>query len=69
MKLKIAKPGVNLSAKDVRAFCRGNIAWHKVPRHFAFVDSYPLTGSGKIQKFKLREMAAAMFPDPDLQKQ
>jgi fatty-acyl-CoA synthase len=63
----IPKPGISLDAAGVRAFCRGNIAWHKVPRHFAFVESFPLTGSGKIQKFKLREMAAEMFPDPDLQ--
>jgi fatty-acyl-CoA synthase len=64
----IPKPGATLTLKDIRDFCRGNIAWHKVPRHFAFVDAFPLTGSGKIQKYKLRQMAAEMFPDPDLQK-
>ncbi len=58
----IPKAGVSLEAKDVRAYCRGKIAWHKVPRYMAFVDAFPLTGSGKIQKFKLRETAAAMFP-------
>ncbi len=59
----IPKEGVTLTAKDVRAFCRGRIAWHKVPRYIAFVDGYPMTGSGKIQKFKLRELAEQMFPE------
>ena len=59
----IPKPGVTLTPGDVRAFCKGKIAWHKVPRYIAFVDDYPMTGSRKIQKFKLREMAAQMFPE------
>jgi fatty-acyl-CoA synthase len=64
----ILRPGAVLTLKDVRDFCRGNIAWHKVPRHIAFVEAFPLTGSGKIQKYKLRQIAAEMFPDPDLEK-
>ena len=60
----IPKPGLDLRPEDVRDFCRGRIAWHKVPRHVAIVEAFPLTGSGKIQKFRLREMAAAMFPEP-----
>jgi fatty-acyl-CoA synthase len=64
----IPRPGAVLTLKDVRDFCRGNIAWHKVPRHIAFVEAFPLTGSGKIQKYKLRQIAAGMFPDLDLQK-
>jgi fatty-acyl-CoA synthase len=63
----IPRPGVVLTVPDVRAFCRGRIAWHKVPRHIAFVEAFPLTGSGKIQKYKLRQIAAEMFPDPDLE--
>lgn len=59
----IPKSGCTLTAKDVRAFCKGKIAWHKVPRYIAFVEAYPMTGSGKIQKYKLREMAAEMFPE------
>ena len=59
----IPKEGVTLRAEDVRAFCKGRLAWHKVPRYIAFVDSYPLTGSGKIQKFKLREKALELFPE------
>lgn len=59
----IAKEGYSMRPKDVRDFCKGKIAWHKVPRYIAFVDEYPLTGSGKIQKFKLREMAEQLFPE------
>jgi len=59
----IPKAGSALTRGDVRAFCKGRIAWHKVPRHIAFVHSYPMTGSGKVQKFRLREMAAQMFAE------
>jgi fatty-acyl-CoA synthase len=53
----ILKKGEAMSEDDVRDFCRGRIANYKVPRYVKFVDSYPMTASGKIQKFKLREMA------------
>jgi fatty-acyl-CoA synthase len=59
----IPKEEYTLTASDVRAFCKGKIAWHKVPRYIAFVDSYPMTDSGKVQKFKLREIAAKMFAE------
>ncbi|EGY24975.1 AMP-binding enzyme family protein [Desulfovibrio sp. A2] len=59
----IPKPGVELAPEDVRDYCRGRIAWHKVPRYISFIDAYPMTASGKIQKFKLREMAAELFPE------
>ena len=41
----------------MKEFCRSHIAHFKVPAHVAFVDDYPMTVTGKIQKFKLREMA------------
>ncbi|HYW94732.1 MAG TPA: AMP-binding protein, partial [Bacteroidales bacterium] len=44
-----------LSEEDVRDFCRGRIARFKIPRYVFFVGEYPMTASGKIQKFKLRE--------------
>ena len=47
------------SEEEVRDFCRGRIANYKVPHYVKFVDEYPMTASGKIQKFKLREMAKA----------
>ena len=59
----IPKPGMEILPEDVRDYCRGKVAWYKVPRYIATVDSFPLTGSGKIQKFKLREMAARYWPE------
>ncbi|AGT31932.1 AMP-binding protein [Geobacillus genomosp. 3] len=53
----ILKDGETATAEEIRAFCRGNISRHKIPRYIEFIDSYPMTASGKIQKFKLREMA------------
>ena len=53
----IPKLDVNLTPEDVRDYCKDKIAKYKIPRYVFSVDEYPLTGSGKIQKFKLREMA------------
>jgi fatty-acyl-CoA synthase len=53
----IARPGAQLSEEDVREFCRGRIAHFKVPRYVKFVDSFPMTVTGKVQKFKMRELA------------
>ncbi len=55
------KEGFSHTAEDVIDFCRGKIARYKIPRYVAFVDGYPMTASGKIQKFKLRETAAGLF--------
>jgi fatty-acyl-CoA synthase len=52
------KPGVALDKDDLFAFVRSHLAPHKVPRQWFTLDVFPLTGSGKIQKFKLREMCA-----------
>ncbi len=49
--------GVAATEKEIRKFCRGQIANHKIPRYVRFVDDYPMTASGKVQKFKLREIA------------
>lgn len=57
----VVREGTKLTPEKIRSFCRGQIAWQKVPRHIVFVDSFPLTASGKIQKFKLREEAATQF--------
>ena len=53
----IAKPGEPLSEDELRGFCKGQISSQKIPRYIKFVESYPLTGSGKVQKFVLREQA------------
>ena len=41
---------------DVREFCTGKIARYKIPKYIFFVDEFPMTGSGKIQKFKLKDV-------------
>ncbi len=53
----VLKKGQSLTREDVRYFCKGKIAKYKIPRYVFFIDEFPMTGSGKIQKFKLREMA------------
>ncbi|HEX4594774.1 MAG TPA: AMP-binding protein, partial [Bryobacteraceae bacterium] len=40
---------------EIRDFCRGKIAHFKIPQHIRFVDAFPMTVTGKIQKFKIRE--------------
>jgi len=51
------KEGVDATEDEIRQYCLDNIARYKVPKYFFFVDEYPMTASGKIQKFKLREIA------------
>lgn len=51
----ILKEGESVSNEEIRAFCNGKISRHKIPRYFEFTDAYPMTASGKIQKFRLRE--------------
>jgi fatty-acyl-CoA synthase len=53
----VQKEGANLTEEDVQDFARGRIASFKRPKYVFFVDSYPMTASGKVQKYKLREMA------------
>jgi len=59
----ILKPDAHLEPEDVKDFCRGQIARYKIPKYIAFVEAYPMTASGKIQKYKLRELAAELFPE------
>jgi fatty-acyl-CoA synthase len=47
-----------MTGEDVRDFCRGQISRFKIPKYVFFVDSFPLTSSGKIQKFLLRDMGS-----------
>lgn len=53
----ILKTGEQMTEEEVKDFCRGKIANYKVPKYVKFVTSYPMTASGKIQTFKLKEMA------------
>jgi fatty-acyl-CoA synthase len=54
----ILRPGQEASEEEIRAFCRGQIAHYKVPRYVRFVSAFPMTVTGKIQKFVLREQVA-----------
>ena len=56
--------GATLSISDIQAFCRQNIAHYKVPHFVKLVDTFPMTVTGKIQKFKMREMMIAKLDDP-----
>jgi len=51
--------GVTATAEDLIAACRGRIATYKIPRYWKFVDSYPMTVTGKTQKYRMREIAVA----------
>ncbi len=55
------KAGAVMAEEEVKTFCRDQIAHYKIPRYVVFVDEYPTTVTGKIQKFKLREMGIERF--------
>jgi fatty-acyl-CoA synthase len=55
------KPGAALTEDEVKSFCRGQIAHYKIPRYVVFVEEYPTTVTGKVQKFKLRELGIERF--------
>ena len=59
----ILQSGADLTSEDIQDYCRGKIAWHKIPKYIAIVDEFPLTTSGKIMKYKLRETSAELWPD------
>ena len=51
------REGATASGDELAAWCKGKIATYKIPRHWKFVDSFPMTVTGKIQKFKMREVS------------
>ncbi|WP_042348476.1 AMP-binding protein [Bacillus massiliigorillae] len=57
----ILKEGESATEEEIREYCRGKISHHKIPRYIAFTDQYPMTGSGKIQKYKLREQSEQLL--------
>jgi fatty-acyl-CoA synthase len=61
MAFVILREGEALSAQEVQAFARGKIANFKVPKYVEIVDRFPLTGSGKVQKFKQKEYAVEKY--------
>jgi fatty-acyl-CoA synthase len=53
------RPGAELSLEDLRAYCTGKIAHYKIPRYLRISDDFPMTVTGKVQKFKMREVSVA----------
>lgn len=53
------RKGAEMTAEELKQFCKGEIAHFKVPRYVRFVDEYPMTVTGKIQKFRMREIMVA----------
>jgi fatty-acyl-CoA synthase len=54
-------PGATLDEQELTAFCRTRLASYKLPRYWRFTDSFPMTVTGKIQKYRLREMAIELL--------
>lgn len=59
----VIKENSSLEDSDVIDFCRGKISRYKIPKYVHFLKDYPMTASGKIQKFKLTEMSEELWPD------
>jgi len=59
----ITKEGCSLTEEDVKDYCRGQISRFKIPRYVFFVDSYPMTASGKIQKYRLVELSVKLLSE------
>ncbi len=57
----ILKEGESLHDCDVKDFCKGKISRHKIPKYIFFIDQFPLTGSGKIQKYKLKDLGLELL--------
>jgi fatty-acyl-CoA synthase len=53
------RPGQQSTEEEIRTFCQGQIAYYKIPEHVRFVDEFPATLSGKVQKYKIREFEIA----------
>lgn len=52
-------PGHQVTAEELQAWCKARIAHYKVPRYFRFVDEFPMTVTGKVQKYRMREISVA----------
>ena len=63
----VCSDGVCLSEEDVRDFCRGKISRFKIPKYVFFVEAFPMTASGKVQKYKLRDDALSTLRDRGVQ--
>jgi fatty-acyl-CoA synthase len=57
----VSKAGASLDEESVRKFCQDRISHYKIPRHIRFVESFPSTVTGKVQKFAMREVMIEEF--------
>ncbi|MDR2064095.1 MAG: AMP-binding protein [Prevotellaceae bacterium] len=55
------KDGETLTEEDIVTYCRGNIARYKIPKYIFFIDEFPMTASGKIQKYRLRDLGLELL--------
>ena len=53
------RAGAELTGEQIRAYCTGKIAHYKIPRYVRFTSEFPMTVTGKVQKFKMREVSVA----------
>jgi fatty-acyl-CoA synthase len=58
------KEGETATDDEIREYCMGKISWHKIPRYIIFCQGFPMTASGKVQKFKLREQSKELLSMP-----
>ncbi|MGL1932636.1 MAG: AMP-binding protein [Desulfotalea sp.] len=56
-------PDADITPQDIIDYCQDKIAWYKTPKYVHFVETFPMTASGKIMKLKLREQSAEIWPD------
>ena len=63
----ILHEGYTMNEFDVREFCQGKIARYKIPKYIFFVKEFPMTGSGKIQKFKLKDLSLKLCTEQGIE--
>ena len=63
----ILKEGADIHESDVRDFCTGKISRYKIPKYVFFIDEFPMTGSGKIQKFKLKDVGLQLCKEQGIE--
>lgn len=63
----ILKEGASITAEDIQDYCKGKIARYKVPKYIFFIKEFPMTGSGKIQKYKLKELSLQLCAEQGIE--
>ena len=63
----ILREGVKMHESDVRDFCKNKISRYKIPKYIFFIDEFPMTGSGKIQKFKLKDLGLQLCKEQGIE--